>query len=78
MALLCASRFTHKIWKGINMATLTQVELNSIREMVTGHKTTAVKLCNYAQKCNDPKIKQMFQTASNEADTSAANLLKML
>ena len=60
------------------MATLTQVELNSIREMVAGHKTTAVKLCNYAQQCTDPKIKQMFQTASNEADTSASNLLKML
>ena len=60
------------------MANLTQVELNSIRETVASHKTVAAKLCNYAQQCNDPQIKQMFQQASTEADKSANNLLQML
>ena len=60
------------------MATLTQVELNSIREMVASHRTTAVKLCNFADQCSDPKIKQMFSQASTEANKSADNLLHML
>jgi hypothetical protein len=60
------------------MATLTQVELNSIREMVASHKTTAVKLNNFAGQCTDPKIQTMFRQASTEADKSANNLLQML
>ena len=60
------------------MATLTQVELSSIREMVASHTTTAVKLSNFAGQCSDPKIKQMFTQASSEATKSANNLMQML
>jgi hypothetical protein len=60
------------------MASLTQVELNSIREMVACHRTTSVKLHNFASQCADPKIQQMFRQASTEADKSANNLIQML
>ena len=60
------------------MAMLSQVELNSIREMIAGHQTCSAKLSDYASKCTDPKIKQMFEQASGEADKSAKNLLSML
>jgi len=60
------------------MATLTQVELSSIREMVASHRTTAVKLNDFAGQCSDPKIKQMFTQASTEANKSADNLMQKL
>ena len=60
------------------MAQLTQVELNSIREIVMGHQTMSSKLSDYAQKCQDPQIKQMFEQASQEAQKSSQNLLNML
>lgn len=60
------------------MAQLTQVELNSIREVVMGHQTIASKLSEYAQKCQDAEIKKMFEQASQEAAKSSQNLLQML
>jgi len=60
------------------MAQLNQMELNSIREIVAGHQTMAAKLTDYASKCQDTQIKQMFEQASQEANKSAQNLLQML
>jgi len=60
------------------MPNLTQVEVNSIREVVACHQTMSSKLSNYAEKCQDQQIKQMFKQASTEADKSAHNLLQML
>ncbi|MDR3091569.1 MAG: hypothetical protein LBU36_05190 [Clostridiales bacterium] len=60
------------------MATLSHSELNSVREVVTTHLTTASKLCTYAESCHDPQIKQMFGTAAQQARQSAQNLIQML
>ncbi len=60
------------------MATLTQTELNSIREVVMGHQTMCSKLNDYASRCQDEKVKSMFKTAAQEAGKSAQKLIQML
>ena len=60
------------------MPNLTQVEINSIREVVAAHQTTAAKLNNYAGLCQDAEVKQMFRQAATEAAKSASNLIQML
>jgi len=60
------------------MANFNQMELSSIREVVGCHITTANKLSTYANQCNDPQIKQMFQQAATEAHKSAQKLVQML
>ena len=63
---------------GNQMAGLSQMEFNSIREIAGGHVTCAHKLSEYASKCTDPQIKQMFQKASQDATKSAQTLAGML
>ena len=60
------------------MANVNLSELNSIRECVTSHQTVASKLSDYASKCNDPQIKQMFSQASSQATQAAQKLTQML
>ena len=60
------------------MANISQSELNSIREVVACHLTTASKLSTYASACQDAQVKQMFQTAAGQAQKSAQTLLQML
>ena len=60
------------------MPGYSQSELNSIREVVACHQTTANKLSDYANQCQDPTIKQMFTKAAQEANKSAQNLIQML
>ena len=60
------------------MPGFSQSELNSIREVVACHQTTANKLNDYANQCQDSNIKQMFTKAAQEASKSAQNLIQML
>ncbi|GHU50513.1 hypothetical protein AGMMS49975_01700 [Clostridia bacterium] len=60
------------------MANLSHSELNSVREVVTAHLTSASKLGAYADACPDPQIKQMFTQASTQAKQSANSLIQML
>ena len=60
------------------MSNLNQCEFNSIREVVGSHITTAMKLGEYAAKCNDPQIKQMFTQGAQDARKSANQLTNML
>ena len=53
-------------------------ELNSIRECVTSHQTVAAKLDDFANKCSDPQVKQMFSQASKQATQAASKLTQML
>lgn len=57
---------------------LNQMEVNSIREIVECHQTTATKLSDYAQQCEDARIKQMFEQAATEAQQSCQKLTQML
>ncbi|MCL2415297.1 MAG: hypothetical protein FWD01_00655 [Defluviitaleaceae bacterium] len=60
------------------MANLSQLEMNFIRETASCHITAASKLSEYAQKCNDSQIVQMFQKAADDANRAAKNLTQML
>lgn len=60
------------------MTSLTQSELNSIREVVTAHQMMSCKLSDYASQVQDPQIRQMFSQASTQAQQSAQNLIQML
>ena len=60
------------------MPNLSQVEINSIREVVSSHQMMSSKLSTYANQCQDQQIKQMFQQAATEANKSAHNLIQML
>jgi len=60
------------------MTGLKLSELNSIREVVSAHLTTANKLSTYAEQVQDTQLKQMFTQASTQAKQSAQNLIQML
>jgi len=60
------------------MANVNLQELNSIRECVGAHQTTAAKLSDFASKCSDPQVKQMFSQASSQATQAAQKLTQML
>ena len=60
------------------MANLSQQELNSIREVVSGHQTVASKLCTYAGQVQDPTLKQMFEQGSQDARKNAMDLINMI
>ena len=60
------------------MPNLNQSEFNSIREVASCHITTAMKLEEYASKCNDPQIRQMFTQSANDARRGAHQLTNML
>ena len=60
------------------MPNLSQMEFNAIREAAGCHITVASKLNDYAQKCTDGQIKQMFQKAAQDATKSAQTLAQML
>jgi len=60
------------------MPGFSQSELNSIREVVCAHQTSANKLADYANQCQDATVKQMFSKAAQDANKSAQNLIQML
>ena len=60
------------------MANINQSEFNSIREFAAAHQNVACKLDEYAGKCSDPQIKQMFTQASQSARQGAQKLTSML
>jgi spore coat protein CotF len=60
------------------MTVLKQSELNWIREVVTGHQTSASKLAAYAEQVQDPQLKQMFSKSAGEAKQSAQKLIGMI
>ncbi|MBE6012389.1 hypothetical protein [Anaeropeptidivorans aminofermentans] len=60
------------------MTNLNQMELNAIREVVGNHITSAAKLMEYAERCQDPQIKQMFHQSSMDAAKNAQDLINML
>jgi len=54
------------------------MEYNSIREIAGCHITCASKLGEYAEKCTDGQIKQMFQKAAQDCTKAAQTLSQML
>lgn len=62
----------------VNLNNLTQTELQSLREIASGHLTMSKKFGVYANQVQDPQIKQMFSKASTDSKTTATNLTNSL
>ena len=62
----------------INLGNLNQQELQSVRHIIGEHQTMASKLDFYSNQCQDQQLKQMFKQSSQDAYTTATNLLNSL
>jgi hypothetical protein len=62
----------------INLGNINQQELQSVREIIGSHQTMASKLDFYSNQCQDPNLKNMFKQSSQDAKTTATNLLNSL
>jgi ferritin-like metal-binding protein YciE len=60
------------------MAQLNELELQNLRELIGAHKTGSAKLRTYAQQCNDPQVKQLFEQAARSADSTIQKLTTFL
>ncbi len=60
------------------MAQLNQLELQNLRHLIYSHETSAQKLKTYAQQCQDPQIKQMFQQAAQQAENTKQKFIQFL
>lgn len=62
----------------LNLNSLTQQELNLIKEIAGEHLTMSCKYEDYANQCSDPQFKQMLQKGSQDAKTTATNLINSI
>ena len=62
----------------INLQSVTQQELNSVKEIAGSHLTMCAKFDLYSSQIQDPQFKQMFQQSSTDAHTTATNLINSL
>ncbi|KNF07210.1 hypothetical protein CLPU_21c00280 [Gottschalkia purinilytica] len=62
----------------LNLSQISQIELQNLREIVSSHQLMGKKLNEYANQCEDAQIKQMFQQAAQEANTTAQSLIQSL
>ncbi len=60
------------------MPQLNQMELQNLRHFIGSHETAAMKLQAYAQQCQDPQIKQMFQKSAQDAENTKQKMLSFL
>lgn len=60
------------------MGQLNEVELQNIRHIAGNHKMIAAKLSDYAEQCQDPQIKQMFQQGAQSAQQAIQKLSQFL
>ena len=57
---------------------LNQQELQNLRHLIGSHDTASRKLDEYAQQCNDPQLKQMFQQSAQSAKSTRQKLISFL
>lgn len=62
----------------INLGNINQMELSHLKEIVSLHQNMAVKFDTFANQCQDPQLKQLFQKSAKEAQTTATNLINSL
>lgn len=61
-----------------NMANLTQIELQNIRNLISKHETSYQKLNTYASQAVDPQIKQIFTKSAQDALNTKQKLMSFL
>ncbi|OEF99254.1 hypothetical protein BHF71_09470 [Vulcanibacillus modesticaldus] len=57
---------------------LTQLELQHLRELISGHDLANKKLTEYANQCTDQQLKQMLQQSAQSALNTKQQLLSFL
>ncbi|TCS82540.1 hypothetical protein [Tepidibacillus fermentans] len=57
---------------------LTQMELQSLRELINAHSLGYQKLQEYANQVTDPQIKQMLQQSAQSAQNTKQKLMSFL
>jgi len=57
---------------------LNQLELQNLRHLIGGHGTVSNKLEQYAQSCQDPQLKQMFQRDAQQSRATQQKLMGFL
>lgn len=62
----------------VNLGNINQMELNHIREIASLHQSMVVKYNSFANQCQDPQLKQLFQQSAQDAQTTASNLINSL
>ena len=60
------------------MAQLNHMELQNLRHLIGSHDTTVQKLETYAQQCQDPELKSMFQQSAQSARNTRQKLASFL
>ena len=60
------------------MANLSELELQNLRHLIGGYDTTHCKMQEYAQKAQDPEVKQYFQKSAQSAMTMKQQLMQFL
>jgi len=62
----------------LNLSNVTQQELNCVKEIASNHLVMSSKFAMYANQVQDPHLKQMLQQQSQDAKTTATNLINSL
>jgi len=57
---------------------LTQMELQSLRELISAHDLGYQKLQEYSNQSTDPQIKQMLQQSAQSAQNTKQKLISFL
>ena len=60
------------------MPQLTQMELNTLKELIAGEDVNAKKFQLYAQNCNDNQLQQFFNQEAQQAFTNVRTLMGFL
>lgn len=62
----------------VDLTNVSQQELQNLRHIIDSHKTMVAKLNDYASRCQDAQIKQMFTQAAQSAQTTVQQLTNKL
>lgn len=57
---------------------INQMELQSLRHLISSHETSEKKLNFYASQAQDPQVKQMFQQSAQSASQTRQKLITFL
>jgi hypothetical protein len=60
------------------MSNLTQMELNTIKELVAAEDLNAKKFQLYAQNCQDTQLQSLFNQEAQQAFSNSKTLLNFL
>ncbi len=60
------------------MPNLTQMELNTIKELVAAEDVNAKKFQLYAQNCNDSQLQSIFNQQAQQAFSNSKTLMNFL